>query len=120
MEGFRMATRKQVRKRVEVLQKELRRLTDALTKVRNEGDRLYSQHVKVLDELRVACNILGLTWAEGCPSYKEINKEAHCIIYEWQDQIISARFCINCPISHEEASVRVLMCKLKPEVKKDE
>ena len=115
-----MTTRKQLRRRVEVLQKELRRLTDCLANLRAEGERVVSQQQKVLDELHSACDSLGMSWANGCPSFKKDEKDAHCVIYGWTDAVKSARFCINCPVAHDEAEIRLMMCKLRPQVKLDE
>lgn len=115
-----MTTCKQLRKKVELLQKDLRKISDTLVSIKNEGDRLYSQQQKLLDELHSACDILGQSWSECCPSFKEKEKSSYCIIYQWEDQTKSARFCINCPITYEEANIRVMMCKLRPQVKTDE
>jgi len=79
-----------------------------------------SQQLKIKDELVSACNELGMSWAEGCPAFKTSWKSSDCIIFKWSDTLKSARYCINCPVSHDEAQVRVLMCKLRPQVKIDE
>ena len=114
-----MTTRKQLRKRIELLQKDLRKISDTLVSIKKEGDHLYSQQQTLLDELHSACDILGESWSECCPSFKNKEKSSYCIIYQWEDQTKSARFCINCPISSQEATTRVLMCKLRPQNKEE-
>lgn len=113
-------TRKQLRKRIDTLQEELRQITKRLEAIRRETERLGPRHQEILNELFSACNTLGLSWAEECPSYKVKNKSSFCIIYQWEDNLQSARFCINCPVPKSEAQVRCLMRKLEGQDLKEE
>jgi len=113
-------SRKSLMRSLKEKQKELRGVVEALDRLARQMKPLLEKENSLLDEIRPICNQLGLESAKECPSFRMTTEVSSCLIEGWRDNSRTARFCINCPISLEEARIRVMMCKIKGERKVEE